>query len=79
MVKQTKIVELTRVRCLRGETLHFTFPGGTSRSVRHNVTFVAPEHVPEFEGKKAWFEMERRKGPAWPYWIAIRQVDPPPA
>lgn len=42
--------------------------------------FVDPEHVPDFEGDVAWFEMEKveRGGEhRWPWWRAVRQVDPP--
>jgi hypothetical protein len=41
------------------------------------VTFVSPEHVPEFDGEEAWFEMELTAGVPWSYWRAVRRVDPP--
>lgn len=42
---------------------------------------VDPENVPQFEGDVAWFEMEkveRGNGHRWPWWRAVRQVEPPP-
>jgi hypothetical protein len=42
---------------------------------------VDPENVPAFEGDTAWFEMEkveRGDGHRWPWWRAVRQVEPPP-
>jgi hypothetical protein len=57
-------------------TLFFTTPGGGPGNSRS--TFVAVEHVPEFEGESAWFEMELVEGAPWSYWRAVRQVEPPP-
>ncbi|PLR21911.1 hypothetical protein SGCZBJ_20300 [Caulobacter zeae] len=42
--------------------------------------FVDPKFVPDFEGDVAWFEMEKveRGGEhRWPWWRAVRQVEPP--
>ena len=61
---------------LSSRTLYFTFPGAR-RASRSNVTFVSPEHVPEFDGEEAWFEMALTAGVPWSYWRAVRQVDPP--
>jgi len=57
-------------------TLYFTFPGGR-RAYRSQVTFVAAENVPAFEGEEAWFEMELVAGKPWSWWRAVRQVEPP--
>ncbi|SFK39908.1 hypothetical protein [Caulobacter sp. UNC279MFTsu5.1] len=57
-------------------TLCFTFPSGRPAS-RSRVTFVLPEHVPDFDGEEAWFEMALTAGVPWSYWRAVRQVDPP--
>jgi hypothetical protein len=70
------VKHLTRVRQSEGPTLYFTFPGAP-RARRHNVTFVKPEHVPEFEGEAGWFEMEKIQAKPWSYWRGVRQVEPP--
>lgn len=77
MARPPPIVELRRVRVSPDDpasrTLHFTFPRrGNGRSV---VSFVKPEHVPDFEGEKAWFLMEQVRATPWSYWRAVRQVD----
>lgn len=56
-------------------TLCFTTPGGGPGN--SCSTFVAVEHVPEFEGESGWFEMELVEGVPWSYWRAVRQVEPP--
>ena len=61
---------------LSSRTLYFTFPGANGHS-RSRVTFVSPEHVPNFAGEAAWFEMELTAGVPWSYWRAARQVVPP--
>lgn len=78
-----QVAKLTRVTVgmgpNSGRTLHFTMPGG-KKGTRSAVTFIDPENVPEFEGKEAWFEVEqveRGAGRMWPWWRAVRQVDPP--
>ena len=74
--------ELTRQRERTGDlssrTLYFTFPGSL-RASRSQVTFVAREHVPDFVGEAAWFEIELTAAVPWSYWRAVRQVDPPVA
>lgn len=74
------IEKLTRQRERTGDlssrTLYFTFPGGR-RASRSRVTFVWPEHVPDFVGEEAWFEMELVAGKPWARWRAVRQIDPP--
>lgn len=76
-----RIALLTRVVGMVGtpmeRTLHFTFEGETGRSSRARCSFVDPAHVPPFDGDKAWFEMEKVKAKPWPYWRAVRQVEPP--
>jgi len=67
---------LTRVTALTGETLHFTMPAYTGRR-RSRVEFIDKERVPEFEGDQAWFEIEKVSAKPWPYWRALRRVDPP--
>lgn len=73
-------MQLTRMResCrdLASRTLCFTAPGGAGRG-NSRTTFVDVEHVPEFEGETAWFEMELVEGIPWSYWRAVRQVEPP--
>lgn len=72
--------KLTRHRMRHGDpasrTLYFTFPGGR-RAYRSQVTFVAVENVPDFEGEEAWFEMELVAGTPWSWWRAVRQVEAP--
>lgn len=75
---------LTRVRARHGDvtsrTLHFTFGQNTGGSRRSVSAFVNVEDVPEFEGESAWFAMEkveRGNGRRWPWWRAVRQVEPP--
>ena len=79
-VWRKSIEKLTRKREHTGDlssrTLYFTFPGAR-RASRSNVTFVSPEHVPDFDGEEAWFEMELTAGVPWSYWRAVRRVDPP--
>jgi hypothetical protein len=79
-VWRKSIEKLTRQRERAGDptsrTLCFTFPGGR-RAARSQVTFVSPEHVPDFIGEEAWFEMELTAAVPWSYWRAVRQVDPP--
>lgn len=74
------VVKLTRHRGPDGRTLQFTFPSKTGGSRRSATEFVNSEDVPEFEGESAWFEMEkvgRGNGRSWPWWRAVRQVEPP--
>ena len=74
------IQKLTRRRERTGDlssrTLYFTF-SGANRASRSRVTFVSPEHVPDFVGEEAWFEMELTAGVPWSHWRAVRQADPP--
>ena len=74
------IEELTRQHERTGDcssrTLYFTFPGASGHSCGR-ATFVSAEHVPEFAGEAAWFEMELTAGVPWSCWRAIRRVDPP--
>ncbi len=76
-----RVMMLTRVRVDTADrtsrTLYFTYPGGSGRG-NSRVGFVAPEHMPEFEGEEGWFEMERVKAKPWSYWRAVRRLDPPP-
>jgi hypothetical protein len=57
--------KLTRQRERTGDlssrTLYFTF-SGARRAARSQVTFVSPEHVPDFVGEESWFEMELVNG-----------------
>lgn len=75
------VVELQRVAqssgAEPGRTLFFKFRGGIRRAQRSLYSFVSPEHVPDFEGQAAWFEVEEVSGKPWSYWRAVRQVEPP--
>lgn len=80
----TAVAKLTRVRAHYADptsrTLHFTFPQNTSGASRSTTAFVNVEDVPPFDGESAWFEMEkiqRGEGRRWPWWRAVRQVEPP--
>jgi hypothetical protein len=76
--RPTLIALLRRVTTgpgLDGPTLHFSFR--ISRSHRDTCAIVRPEHVPEFEGHEAWFELERVPGKPWGHWRALRRVEPP--
>ena len=78
------IARLTRVVTHEGhgrgrveKTLHFLLH--TERGLNARADYVAVEHVPPFEGDVAWFEVEkveRGEGHAWPWWRAVRQVEP---
>ena len=75
---------LTRMRedgdDLSSRTLCFKFEQKTGGSRRSASAFVDVADVPEFEGESAWFEMEkvqRGDGRMWPWWRAVRQVEPP--
>ena len=62
----------------RRRTLHFHLH--TQHGLGSPAEFVRPEHVPPFEGDVAWFEVEkveRGNGQRWPWWRAVRQVEPP--
>jgi hypothetical protein len=78
------IARLTRIRAQAepgarlGRTLHFLLH--EARGLSGRADYVAVEHVPPFEGDVAWFEVEkveRGEGHAWPWWRAVRQVEPP--
>jgi hypothetical protein len=74
-----RVVKLTRVAGPDGasrRTLYFTFPGGQPRSSRAKCSFVAPQHVPEFEGDEGWFEVEEVWVKPWSFWRAIRPAEP---
>ena len=78
------IEQLTRMRARHGDptsrTLAFTFPRNTGGGRRSAVEFVDADDVPDFDGESAWFEMEkieRGNGRRWPWWRAVRQVEPP--
>jgi hypothetical protein len=78
--KGRRVMQLTRVRVdatdKTSRTLHFTYPGGSGHG-NCRVGFISPDHVPQFEGEEGWFELERVKATPWPYWRAIRRLDPP--
>lgn len=78
------IARLTRVRAAPepgaslGRTLHFLLHD--ARGLAARADYVKPDNVPDFEGDVAWFEVEkieRGEGHAWPWWRAVRQVEPP--
>lgn len=72
--------KLRRVRSTKEDgyrTLYFVTDHLGPRRSRSVDTFIDPEHVPDFEGEEAWFELERVKGTPWSYWRAIRQVGVP--
>jgi hypothetical protein len=74
-------VKLKRIRQYggldHGKTLLFSFEGGTRRAQRSLSTFIDRERVPEFEGEEAWFDVEEVSAKPWPFWRAVRQVEPP--
>jgi hypothetical protein len=74
-------VKLKRVRqfggAVPGATVMFTFEGGTRRAQRARCSFINKDRVPEFEGEEAWFDVEEVSAKPWPYWRAVRQVEPP--
>jgi hypothetical protein len=76
-----RVMKLTRVRAnakdKASRTLHFLHPDGAGRG-NSRVGFVAPEHVPAFEGEEGWFEMERVRAKPWSYWRAVRRLEPAP-
>jgi len=51
---------------LSSRTLYFAFPR-SRRASRSQVTFVSPEHVPDFAGEDAWFEMKLTAAVPWSY------------
>lgn len=59
---------------LTSPTLFFTFASG-SRTSRSNVTFVALDQVPGFDGEEAWFELELVGGAPWSFWRAVRRLE----
>lgn len=84
-VYQRTIARLTRMAVDEGfgpnrtrRTLRFLLHA--QRGLNGPADYVDPENVPEFEGDVAWFEMEKieRGGDhRWPWWRAVRQVEPP--
>lgn len=79
MVKpRTAIRLLTKMTHMDGSTLFFHTSGLGRRSGNSRDTFIKTEHVPDFEGHEAWFELEHVTAKPWCYWRAIRQVPPPP-
>lgn len=77
---EKRIVLLTRMRSLPNDgyrTLCFTSEQLATRGRRSRVGFVDSEHVPDFDGEAAWFEVERVAAKPKPYWRAVRQVEPP--
>lgn len=79
------IARLTRIAVEEGQgptkrrrTLHFLLH--SQHGLTSPAAFVEPHHVPDFEGDVAWFEVEkveRGEGHRWPWWRAVRRVDPP--
>lgn len=65
---------LTRVTDLEGRTLNFMIP---SSDRRHPPQFIPPGQVPDFEGKEAWFELQKLHIKPWSTWKVVRQVDKP--
>lgn len=82
-ILQRMVVKLRRVRqyggAEHGRTLTFSFPGGTRRAQRSLNSFISADRVPAFEGEEAWFEVEEVSARPWPFWRAVRQVEPPDA
>ena len=74
MSKPTVIRRLKRVTDLEGRTLNFMIP---TSDRRHPPEFIPPDRVPEFEGKEAWFELEKVHTKPWAFWKVLRQVDKP--
>ena len=64
-----KVERLTSGSHHGDETLSFFIRPG---SVRRPWKFFRPDEVPAFEGRVAWFEIERTRG----QWRFVRQVDP---
>lgn len=79
------IARLTRITVDGGygqnrtrRTLHFLLH--TQQGLGSRADYVEPRHVPNFDGDVAWFEVEKiqRGGEhRWPWWRAVRQVEPP--
>lgn len=82
-ILQRMVVKLRRVRqhggVEHGRTLTFSFPGGTRRAERSLCSFISADRVPAFDGEEAWFEVEEVSAKPWPFWRAVRQVEPPDA
>lgn len=76
--RETRKVLLKRARY--GElTLHFTSKQLATKGRRSRVGFVSREHVLDFEGEEAWFEVERVPAKPRSYWRAVRRIEPPAA
>ena len=69
---------LTRVNDNDGHLLHFRCDRVGARAGNSSTSFISKEHVPDFEGREACFELERVSAKPWPYWRATRQIEPPP-
>lgn len=77
MPTQRQIAELTKVYGNEKQLLFYTMPHLTGRGSRSSSDFIRPEHVPDFEGESAWFELESFRQGSWRQWRATRRVDPP--
>lgn len=75
MPTQRMTAELTKVYGNEKQLLFYTIPRSTRG--RSASDFIRPEHVPDFDGETAWFELESFKDGAWTQWRATRRVDPP--
>lgn len=79
------IARLTRIAIDEGygaerkrRTLHFLLH--TRWGLSSRAEFVEPRNVPDFIGDVAWFEVEKTErgaGHPYPWWRAVRQVEPP--
>ncbi|WP_269715692.1 hypothetical protein [Caulobacter sp. NIBR2454] len=68
------VARVTRVVIRPGQH-HFRLhglggPGNASTDI------IDAEDVPDFEGDEAWFEVQQVSAKPWPFWRALRQVDP---
>lgn len=80
-MKHPVIRKLRRVRSTKADgyhTLHFVTERLSGQGGNSSSSFLSPEHVPDFDGEEAWFELERVTDKPWPYWRAVRPVEPPP-
>jgi hypothetical protein len=55
-------------------TSHFVFEGGR-RHGNSRVSFIAPEHCPEFDGDAAIAQIERVSGKPWGHYRVVRIVE----
>ncbi len=73
----TRVLEIERVTDLQGKTMAYTLGHTDSSGYRAATDWISKEGVPEFEGRRAWAEVQRISAKPWAFHRVVRLVDPP--